>query len=456
MNPLLAGLLLSAAIDGQGALRHASALSALGPHKWGSPLTKAAADYVEAQFREVGLGEVRQQDFAAHGIEGHNVIGVLRAPGPEFVLVGAHHDTAPEAPGAYDDGGGVGVLIEAARVLVKAGSHPRTLVFVSFDGEEAWSTEKTTVAGSRAYIEKLGRESRHLVAAFVIEMSGYEQGTPVLHPIPYADPLRPGRYGVTPAWLMRAALDGSRAAGAPFRVGDPLIPWLYQAGVRSFRGGLYGDDLAFVQAGLPAVFVSDSSFSTFYPWYHEPADTKDKLSAAALARMGKSVLGALEALGRVPASDAAEPQWFAAFGFVLGAFWLWLLGLLSLLPGLYLAWRSRGLALGLRGLQAAAVCVLLWRHPVPAVFVVALPSLLAALLPRAAALAGLLPGLSLLALGLLAYQRGMTAALWFRPWELGLLLVALALCFVPAPAPPRGGGRARSSGGSKRKRGLGK
>ena len=39
----------------------------------------------------------------------------------------ALHDTAPEAPGAYDDGGGVGVLIEAARVLAAQPSRPRTM-----------------------------------------------------------------------------------------------------------------------------------------------------------------------------------------------------------------------------------------------------------------------------------------------------------------------------------------
>jgi len=456
MTALVASLLLTATIDGQAALRHASALSALGPHKWGSPLTKAAADYVEAQFRDAGLDEVRQQDFASHGLEGHNVIGVLRAAGPEFVLVGAHHDTAPQAPGAYDDGGGVGVMIEAARVLAKAGAQPRTLVFVSFDGEEAWSTGKTTVAGSRAYIQKLGSESRHLVAAFVIEMSGYERGTPVLHPIPYADPLRPGRYGVTPAWLMRAVLAGSLAAGAPLGVGDARIPWHYQAGVRSFRAGLYGDDLAFVQAGLPAVFVSDSSFSAFYPWYHEPADTKDKLSAAALERMGKSVLGALGALVRVPVGEASEPHWFAAFGRVFGVFWLWALGVLAIAPGLAMAWRAKGPPLALRLLQAAAMGALLWRHPVPAVFVLALPTLLSAFAPRiVVALLGLLPGLSLLVLAGLAYQRDLARSLWFRPWELALLVAALAPLFVGVSAPGRAG-RRRAAAAPKRRRALGK
>ena len=65
------------------------------------------------------------------------MVATLRAPGDEFVVIGAHHDTAPEAPGAYDDGGGVGILIELARVLVREARRPRTIVLVSFDGEES-------------------------------------------------------------------------------------------------------------------------------------------------------------------------------------------------------------------------------------------------------------------------------------------------------------------------------
>src|SRR6185503_9987814 len=140
-------------------------------------------EYVAAQFREAGLSEVQLQDFESHGIRGTNVVGVLRATGPEFVVVGAHHDSAPEAPGAYDDGGGVAVLIEAARVLARAPNRPRTLVFASWDGEEAWSTGLTTTAGSRAFVKDLGPRARDLVAAFVIEMCGWKGGTPVLQPL---------------------------------------------------------------------------------------------------------------------------------------------------------------------------------------------------------------------------------------------------------------------------------
>jgi hypothetical protein len=63
----LAGLLLAAAtaggaaVDGNAALRHASALASLGPHPWGSPRARAAAAYVAAQLRAAGLSEVRQE-----------------------------------------------------------------------------------------------------------------------------------------------------------------------------------------------------------------------------------------------------------------------------------------------------------------------------------------------------------------------------------------------------------
>lgn len=435
---LYLALALAAAIDGEAALKHAGSLAALGPHKWGSPLTAAAAAYVESQFRAAGLEEVRQQPFTAHGLSGANVIGVLRAPGPEFVLIGAHHDTAPEAPGAYDDGGGVGVLIEAARVLARSRERPRTLVFVSFDGEEAWSTGQTQTAGSRAYLEKLGPGSRHLVAALVIEMCGWKGGTPVFHPIPYKDPLRPGRYGVTPAWLMRSALAGTRASGEPFGVGDPLIPWLYQAAVRTFRVGLYGDDLSFVQAGLPAVFLSDSSFAAYYPWYHQPSDTKDKLSAGALERVGRGVLGAVEALSRQPRRDEPERQWFAAFGFVLGEGALLALAALALAPGLWQAHRAGPRLLAVRLAQAALFGLLAWRHPVPALFALGLPTLLAWLGPRLVLLAALAPAALVGAVGLLAWRRDMAHGLWLAPWELAALALAFGLLVIrPAGAAPR-------------------
>ena len=427
-------LLLATALDGQAALHHAAALAALGPHPWGSPRAPVAAEYVASQFRAAGLQEVRLQPFESHGIKGSNVIGVLRAPGPEFVVLGAHHDTAPAAPGAYDDGGGVGILIEAARTLARRPSRPRTLVFVSFDGEEAWSTGKTTTAGSRAYVQALGNEARSLTGALVVEMSGFKGGTPVLHPIAYADPLEPGRTAIAPGWLVRALLAGSRDGGAPLGLGDPLLAWLYQPAVRTFRVRLYGDDLSFVQAGLPAAFVSDSSFSAFYPWYHQPTDTPDKLDAGALGRMGASVLAAVAALERMPRPSGADPAWFAVGGHVLGAGWLYALGALCLVPGLLASLSQGGAALAARSLQAALFALLLWRHPVPALWVFLLPSIASLGRRRWLSALSLLPLLALLALGAAAALRGYVSGVWLSPWELVAAAGAFALLWLRPPS----------------------
>jgi hypothetical protein len=438
MSALLSLLLVAASIDGEAALRHASALAALGPHPVGSARNQAAAAYVAAGLRDAGLDSVELQPFQRNGLAGTNVVGTLRAPGDEFIVVGAHHDTAPEAAGAYDGGGGVGILIELARVLVRDGRRSRTLVFVSFDGEEAWATGKGTTVGSRAFVERLGSRARSLVAAFAVEMSGWKQGTPVVHPIAYADPRERGRTVIAPAWLVRAALEGSRAAGAPLGVGDPHLSWIYQPAVRTFRVRLYGDDLSFLQAGHPALFASDSSFSAFYPDYHRASDTADKLDAAALERMGRGVLGLIRELDGVPRGPAQDPYWFAAFGRVFG--WPWLLGLgaASLVPGLWRASRASGL--GVRLVQAALAAVLLWRHPVPALWILLAPLLL---LPWRRAwwtvVLAVAPAAALVALGSAAWWRAAVNGVWLAPWEIVVAFLAFALAFVGLGGGPGSG-----------------
>jgi len=447
---IAAALVLATTFDGAAALRHASALSALGPRPWGSPRGVAAAEYVAAQLRGFAPG-VRIEPFESHGIRGANVIAVLPGRSPEMVIVGAHHDTAPGAPGAYDDAGGVGVVIEAARVLA-ATKRERTIVIASWDGEEAWSTGLTTTSGSRAHVKAMGESARTIVAALAVEMCGWKEGTPVLHPIAYADPLRPGHYAIAPARVMRALLSGSRQAGSGLGVGDPLLAWAYQPAVRTFRGRLYGDDLSFLQAGLPATFTADSSFARFYPWYHQPTDTADKLDAAALARMGTAVVGGVEALAALPLSRDPERDWFAAFGFVAGPTPLLAFGLLALLPGLAAA---RGGPVLARLGQAGATAFLMWRHLVPALWALALPALITGVIRRRWSIPlGLVPPLLLLAIGGVGWSRGMIAGTWLSVVDWIALGAGVALACVPL-APAGGADRPRKrSHGSPRKAGL--
>lgn len=450
MLELLVPLLLAGAFDGAAAERHAAALAALGPHPLGSPRGRVAAEYVAAQFREVGLEEVRYQEFAQGGLEGRNVIGVLRAPGPGFVVIGAHHDTVPSAPGAYDDGGGVGVLIETARVLSHGRARPRSLVFVSWDGEESEAQGPEKAAGSRAYVRSLGAATQDLVAGFVVEMCGWG-GRPVLHPLGYADPLRPGRYVIAPGWLVSAALSGSRSRQAGFALGDPRLSWLYQPAVRTFRVRFYGDDLSLLQAGSSALFASDSSFSAFYPWYHQPSDTSDRLDRNALARMGQAVLGAVEAIEEADRAPSRQPDWFAAWGVVVGRWTLLGVGALSLAPGLVAGLRAGGFALAARALHGVLFAIVFYRNPVPVLWIFLLPNLLLPLgAPRWLKRASWLPLAALLALGAAAWKRGMVSGVWFEPWEVAALSTALVLLLLGARAPQTPARSARKARKSRR------
>jgi hypothetical protein len=236
---------------------------------------------------------------------------------------------------------------------------------------------------------------------------------------------------------VRAALEGSRAAGAPLRLGDPYLSWLYQPAVRTFRVRLYGDDISFAQSGHPALFASDSSFSAFYPDYHRASDTADKLDAAALERMGQGVLGVLRELDRVPRGPAEERQWFAAFGHVVAGSWLLAIGAASVLPGLWRASRVSGLGLVARVVQAALAAVLVWRQPVPALWVLLAPLLLLAWRRTWwTVLLALAPAVALVGLGVAAWWRGAVNGLWLAPWEIVVAFLAFALAFVGL-----GGGR---------------
>ena len=341
----------------------------------------------------------------------------------------------------------MGVLIELARVLAADRSRSRTVVFASFDGEEAWSTEKGTTAGSRAFLERLGPRARSLVGAFVVEMCGWPGGTPVLHPIAYDDPATPA-----PRWSRPAGSCGPRS---PARAPEARPS---ASATRSCRGStsprcarsgsrLYGDDLV-VPAGRPSgalrlrlVLLRLLSRTITGRPTRRTGSTPARSSAwgarrwASCARWTASPRGAAE-----------EPHWFAAFGRVVDWPWLLGLGVLSLLPGLRAGYRAGVLPFAVRLLQAVGFGLLLWCHPVPALWVFLAPQLLLPFTRRwwAAALA-LVPLAALAALGIAAWWRGSVSGLWLAPWQLAVAAVALLRSPSSASARLRGPRRERGA-----------
>ena len=108
----------------------------------GTPANARARQYVIDQLRLFGY-DVRVQELDARRPEvGYtarvsNIIAVKAGPDRNAIALISHYDSAPEAPGGSDDGLGVAVSLEAARVLAARTDRKHTLFVLVTDGEES-------------------------------------------------------------------------------------------------------------------------------------------------------------------------------------------------------------------------------------------------------------------------------------------------------------------------------
>jgi aminopeptidase S len=161
----------------------------IGPRETTSHSFELAAVFVESQFTHADY-RVRRQRFHVPGglsnyapvVEGDTFNLIATPPGFDasepHVVVGAHLDTVPQAPGAVDNATGVGIVIELARLA--ALSPPRVpVVFIAFGAEEARSPYGG-LHGSKFYVSSLdGAERKAIVGMVAIDRVGTSSRVPV-------------------------------------------------------------------------------------------------------------------------------------------------------------------------------------------------------------------------------------------------------------------------------------
>ena len=115
------------------------------PHPAGSEANARVRDRIVEKLRAIGYEtNIQHATIERDGRQIDNLI--CRLPGQESgpaVMLVAHYDSAPQGPGAADDGSGVAVVVEAARILKAAKPFRNSIVFLITDGEEAglWGTK---------------------------------------------------------------------------------------------------------------------------------------------------------------------------------------------------------------------------------------------------------------------------------------------------------------------------
>ena len=240
----------------------------IGPREATSDAYAEAAALVADRFRALGYG-VRNEPFRVpRGVSwgvpvpagrSANVVATPQGFRPDrpHVLVGAHLDTVPQAPGAEDNASGVAVLLELARLAAAEGTALPT-VLVAFGAEEPrGSGDDRHHFGSQHHVQEMSPQQRRALVAMV-SLDRVGTGSRV--------PVRTG--GITPLRVRRELLAVAR---------DLDIPTTGSTDNRA------SDHWSFEKAGVVAARLG----STPYAAYHSARDRPGVVRRQALERVGR-------------------------------------------------------------------------------------------------------------------------------------------------------------------------
>jgi hypothetical protein len=246
------------------------------PHPIRSPEQARVRDYLFGRMVDLGLApQLRPAASDQGGL--FNLLGVL--PGADrtapAVLLMAHYDSVPAAPGAADDGAGVAAVLEAARALKASGPRARDVMVLLTDGEERG------LYGAKAFFS--------------------------------GDPLR-GHVGA----VINLEARGDRGRAVMFethRQGGAMVGFLTRAGALSSASSLMPDlyrrlpnDTDLTEALTRGYAGINFAFFNGFDTYHRPSDTPRNLDLGSLQSIGAQVLAAARALATAPALPGRAPD----------------------------------------------------------------------------------------------------------------------------------------------------
>jgi len=299
----------------------------IGSRPIGTPANARARAYIIDQLRLFGY-EVRVQEADARratlGITARvsNIIAVRPGKRSEALALVSHYDSVPAGPGAADDALGVGVSLEAARILGARADRNWTLMVLVTDGEDAGLFGAAALVTDRAVTER--------VQAYInLEAIG-SAGTPMLF-----------ETGPGNGWLVK--------------------PWARTA--PSPRGGSFAIEIykrlpndtdfsILKRHGIPGLNFAavDDSYA-----YHTTRDTSQRLSPHTVQRTGEQVVALMTALEGIDITQrsALDSTFFDVAGvaaLAYGPATATVLALLALPLGVFAWVRVTGAAIRIEGL----------------------------------------------------------------------------------------------------------
>jgi len=254
------------------------------PHNMRHPRAlEKAAIHIERSLAMAGY-KVQRHPFVVGRSTVRNIevtIDPVR-PDAETLVVGAHYDSAGDAPGANDNGTGSAALLALARKLAPLqGKAQLRLRFVFFVNEEPPHFQ-TPSMGSVVYARALRQSAEKVRGMISLETIGYYSDRAGSQHYPPPLGMRYPGTGNFVAFVGTISSRGFvRRTVAAFR-DVASFPSVGGSAPGFIQGISWSDHWSFAEEGFPALMVTDTA-PFRYPYYHTAEDTPDKVDYSRLA-----------------------------------------------------------------------------------------------------------------------------------------------------------------------------
>jgi Zn-dependent M28 family amino/carboxypeptidase len=249
----------------------------IGPREATSRNFAEAAAFVETRFERLGYRVRRAKVRVPAGdswgtpVRRGTSVNVIAEPddfnaSEPYVVVGAHLDTVPVAPGAEDNASGIAVMLQLAEMVSQLPA-AQPVQFIAFGAEEPrGSGDALHHFGSRQHVADLSRSERRAVQAMVSL----------------------DRVGVRASYVPVCTANGNAN-----RVRDAIRAAARRADIPTRTCTNYtSDHWSYAKAGIPAVRLG----SIPYAGYHSQGDVPRVVDRRQLDRVGRTVWAWLRTL----------------------------------------------------------------------------------------------------------------------------------------------------------------
>ena len=215
--------------------------------------------------------------------EYRNVVALPQRACEEVILVGAHHDSVAQTPGADDNASAVAALLGCA-LLCSLWSAELPVIFVAFNCEE------DGLLGSREFVAGYVRErGLKIRTTHILEMVGYadhREGSQIVPPgLPIKLPTRGDFLGLLANQKAARAMNEVLQTARTYAPNLPVVGLEVLFGLEKYFPVLQRSDHApFWAEGMPAIMWTDTS-EFRNPHYHASSDTADTLDYAFLQKV---------------------------------------------------------------------------------------------------------------------------------------------------------------------------